>query len=40
MHTLQEFFQFTKGLTYIIAGLFLLASIGFWLYLTNREDSE
>jgi len=40
MHTLQDFFHFTKGLTYIIAGLFLLASIGFWLFLTSREDGE
>jgi len=38
MHTLQDFFTFTKGMTYVIAGLFLLGSIGFWLMLTGRED--
>ena len=35
MHTLQDFFTFTKGMTYVIAGLFLLGSIGFWLMLTG-----
>ena len=38
MHTLQDFFTFTKGMTYIIAFVFLLASIGFWLFLTGREQ--
>ncbi len=38
MHTLQDFFTFTKGMTYIVAALFLLASIGFWLFLTGREE--
>ncbi len=40
MHTLQDFFHFTKGMTYIVAALFLLGSIGFWLFLTSREDGE
>ena len=38
MHTLQEFFHFTKGTTYIVAGLFLVGAIAFWLFLTDREE--
>jgi hypothetical protein len=38
MHTLQDFLTFTEGMTYIVAGLFLFASIGFWLFLTGREE--
>ncbi len=40
MHTLQEFLNHTKGMTYVISALLLLASIGFWLYLTGREGGE
>ena len=38
LHTLQDFYHFTKGMTYIVAALVLLASIGFWLFLTDRDD--
>ncbi len=38
MQTLQEFLTHTKGLGYIVAGIFLLAFIPFWLFLINRQD--
>ena len=38
MQTLQDFLTHTKGLGYIVAGIFLLAFILFWLFLINRQD--
>jgi hypothetical protein len=38
MHTLQEFMTLTKGLCYIVAGIFLVGFIPFWLFLTEREE--
>ncbi len=38
MQTLQEFLTHTEGLGYIVAGIFLLAFIPFWLFLINRQD--
>jgi hypothetical protein len=37
-HTLQEFMHHTKGVSYVLGGLFLLAFIGLWLFLGGRED--
>jgi hypothetical protein len=39
-HTLQEYLTFTKGTCYVLAGLFLIGFIGFWLFLTNREEKK
>jgi len=38
MHTLQEFLLHTKGKCYIMAGVFLVSFIPFWLFLINRQD--
>lgn len=38
MHTLQEFFAHTKGVSYILAVILLMASISFWRFLTEREE--
>lgn len=40
MHTLQEFMTLTKGLCYIVAGIFLVGFIPFWLFLTEREEKQ
>jgi len=40
MHTMQEFLAHTKGLCYIVAGVFLVAFIPFWLSLTEREQKD
>jgi hypothetical protein len=37
MHTLQEFFAHTKGISYLIAVILLAGSIPFWRFLTERE---
>jgi len=37
-HTLQDFMQHTKGVSYVIAGCILVAFIGFWLFLVGREE--
>jgi hypothetical protein len=39
-HTLQDFLHHTKGVSYLLAGLTLLGFIGFWLFLTGREDEK
>lgn len=38
MHTLFDFMTYTKGMTYIVAGLLMVGFIPFWLYLTEREN--
>ena len=40
MHTLQEYMTFTKGLCYIIAGIFMVGFIPFWLFLIDRERKD
>ena len=40
MHTLQEFLNHTKGLSYLTAGFFLVAFIFFWLFLTARQGKN
>lgn len=37
MHTLQEFMDFTKGVSYLIAVAVMIGFIPFWFYLTERE---
>ena len=39
-HTLQEFMTHTKGVTYIIMVLALLAFVGFWRFLAANDDEE
>lgn len=37
-HTLQDFMTFTKGVTYILMVISLMAFTGFWLFLTERDS--
>ena len=37
MHTLQEFLEHTEAISYLFAGGVLVAFIGFWRFLTDRE---
>ena len=37
MHTLFDYLTYTKGLTYVISGLFLVSFLLFWVFLTQRE---
>jgi hypothetical protein len=39
-HTLHEFLVFTKGAAYYLMGLMLLGVLGFWLYLTGRDEDH
>jgi hypothetical protein len=38
LHTLQEFFTYTKGVIYLLIILSLLVLAGFWKFLTERDD--
>ncbi|GAB4321364.1 MAG: hypothetical protein Kow0059_16050 [Candidatus Sumerlaeia bacterium] len=37
-YTLHEFMLWTKAQLYPLAAVFLFALLGFWIYLTGRED--
>ena len=37
-YTLQDFYTYTKGVTYLLMGLILVVVTGFWLFLTDRDD--
>ena len=37
MHTLQEFLDRTESILYLIAAVVLVAFIGWWRFLTDRE---
>ncbi|HKK32888.1 MAG TPA: hmc operon protein 4 [Desulfomicrobiaceae bacterium] len=37
-YTLQDFLTFTKGFTYVLMGVGLVGFIGFWRFLTARDD--
>lgn len=37
-YTLQDFMTHTKGVTYIIMVLALIAITAFWRFLTDRDD--
>ena len=38
--TLQEFMTHTKGVTYVLMVVILLAMLGFWHFLVERDDDE
>jgi hypothetical protein len=40
MQTLFDFLTFTKGWTYVTAGICLVAFIPFWRFLTDREKKS
>lgn len=39
-HTLQEFLTFSKGVTYVLMGLFLVLFVGFWRYLDSYDAEK
>jgi hypothetical protein len=39
-HTMQDFMSHVKGFSYVMAGVVMLAFIGFWFFLTNREKKK
>jgi len=38
IHTLQDFYLYTKGVTYILMILALVGITGLWCFLTARDD--
>jgi len=39
-YTLQDFMVYTKGAAYYLMGLMVLGILGFWLYLTGRDEEK
>lgn len=39
-YTLQDFMLFTKGAAYVLMGVMLLGVLGFWLYITGRDEEK
>jgi len=39
-YVLHDFMVFTKGSLYYLMGAILLAMVGFWLYLTGRDEDK
>lgn len=39
-HTLQEFMTFSKGVTYVLMGLVLIAFIGFGRFLFSSDEEK
>lgn len=39
-YSLQEFMLHTKGVVYILMGAMILGILGFWLYLTGRDEDK
>ncbi len=38
IHTIQEFMLHTESITYILMGLSLLTILGFWFFLTGKDE--
>ncbi len=39
-YTLHEFLVFTKGAAYYLMGLMVLGVLGFWLFITGRDEER
>jgi hypothetical protein len=37
-YTLHDFLVYTKGAAYYLMGLSVIAILGFWLYITGRDE--
>ena len=37
-YTLQDLFAYTKGVTYILIVAILVSMVGFWRFLTGRDE--
>lgn len=38
--TLHDFLVYTKGAAYILMGVSVLGILGFWLYITGRDEEK
>ena len=39
-YTLHDFLVYTKGAAYYLMGLMLLGILGFWLFITGRDEEN
>ncbi len=39
-YTLHDFLVYTKGAAYILMGLSILGILGFWFYITGRDEEK
>ena len=39
-HTLQAFFTYSKGMTYVLMGAVLLAMLAMWNFLVGRDEKD
>ncbi len=39
-YTLHDFLVYTKGAAYILMGVSVLGILGFWLYITGRDEEK
>ena len=39
-YTLRDFFTHSKGVTYVMMGLVLLAFVAIWCFLVSREEDS
>ena len=39
METMQEFFYYTKSMSYLVSIPFVLAFLGYYLFLMGRDES-
>ncbi len=39
-YTLHDFLVYTKGAAYILMGIILLGVLGFWLFITGRDEEK
>lgn len=39
-YTLQEFYTHTKGITYILILVFLIAVVCFWSFLAGKDEEK
>jgi hypothetical protein len=39
-YTLHDFIVYTKGAVYYLMGFMVLGILGFWLYITGRDEDK
>lgn len=39
-HTLQDFFTYSKGMTYVLMGVFLVGMLVMWNFLVERDEKD
>ncbi len=39
-YTLHDFLIYTKGAAYILMGVSVLGILGFWLFITGRDEEK